>query len=174
MSATQTTLTVLLNMVVMSGAAGGAAGEARGGPIPSNLAVTDDFRTQIEHYWAVSPTLRRQLAVIGDARWVVVAVSVSPIALPRFRRAETTISRYDSGFLRAQVVVPPGADFIELLAHELEHVVEQIEGVDLAASVRGRQGTQDLGGFFETVRARDAGRAAASEVDEALRAAPAH
>jgi hypothetical protein len=168
------TLAVLLNMVVMSGAAGGAAGEARGGPIPSNLAIADDLRTQIEQYSAVSPTLRRQLAVIGDAWWVAVGVRVSPIQLPGFRRAESTISRYDSGFLRAQVVVPPGSDFIELLAHELEHVVEQIEGVDLAALVRERQASQVLGGSFETVRARDAGRAAASEVEEALRAAPAH
>jgi hypothetical protein len=55
-----------------------------------------------------------------------------------------------------------------VLAHELEHVLEQIEGVSLSdAADRTSGGTHRMAdGAYETERARVAGRAAAEEVDQ--------
>jgi hypothetical protein len=158
--------------VVVSAATGGAdtPGEyAQRLSLPLNIAVDEALRGRLEESAALSATLQRQFTLIADSR-AVVEVRLFLGRLPAFRRAETTISRSDSGFIRARVFVPPGADFIELLAHELEHVVEQIEGVDLTALTRTGAATQDVSGVFETVRARDAGRAAALEVELGLRA----
>ena len=100
---------------------------------------------------------------------------MSPVPLPGFRRAETTIKRYEAGYITAEIIVPPGLEFFELLAQELEHVLEQIEGVDLAALIRRGLATRDASGIFETARARDAGLSAALEIEEGLRALrPAH
>jgi len=54
---------------------------------------------------------------------------------------------------------------VELIAHELEHVLERLEGVNflLGAQVRG-SGISLSGGTFETTRAIDAGRRVAREV----------
>ena len=171
MRAVSITLLALLS-VAAPAAAGGAdtPGEhAQRLSLPLNIAVDEALRGRLEEGAALSATLQRQFTLIGDSR-AVVEVRLFLGRLPAFRRAETTISRYDSGFIRARVVVPPGTDFIELLAHELEHVVEQIEGVDLTALTRTGAASLDASGVFETVRARDAGRAAALEVELGLRA----
>lgn len=157
-----------LLMVAAPGTAG-VRGEEPVARAPLPLKIDDAYREEIEEIVALSPTLRRQLSVIAAAP-AHVEVRVSPAQPVSFRRAETTISRYESGYIRAQVLVPPGVDFIELLAHELEHIVEQIEGVDLTALARTGAASRDANGIFETVRARDAGRAAALEVEEGIRA----
>jgi hypothetical protein len=138
-------------------------------PLPRNMAIDDELRDTVEETAALSPTLRRQFAVIASTP-VVVEVRVSPVPLLGLRRAQTEMSRYDTGFIRARVVVPSGIDFVELLAHELEHVLEQIERVDLAALARAGLANRDGDGSYETVRARDAGRAAAAEVEQGQRA----
>lgn len=58
-------------------------------------------------------------------------------------------------------------DQVELIAHEIEHVIEQLDGVDLrvratlpASGVRSR----DHGDEFETTRAIRVGRMVAAEV----------
>ena len=86
-------------------------------------------------------------------------------------RARTTIRKYSSGLLLAVVMIPPRGEYPELLAHELEHVIEQIEGIDLAAlarsgSIRVRQRPD---GAFETARAQNAGLTVATELKAATR-----
>ena len=47
------------------------------------------------------------------------------------------------------------ARYVEAIAHELEHVLEQVEGTDLARLARQRvDGVVDLGGQDETARAQ--------------------
>lgn len=141
--------------------------------LPAKVVVHDAAaRELVEHSVALSPTLRRQIAAIAGAP-VKVEVRVTLATLPAYRRAETTIERYEEGFIRAQMQIPPGTNFVELLAHELEHVIEQIEGVNLTALLRTGGATLDANGIFETIRARDAGRSAAIEAEQALRAANA-
>lgn len=131
--------------------------------IPANVTMHRSLRTEVEDMVAVSPTLRRQFAVIAGAP-ARVEIQVSPAQRRGSRRAETAITRYRFGFIEAMVSLPPGVDFVELLAHELEHIVEQIEGVDLAALARDGRATRDRTGIFETDRAHEAGRAAVREL----------
>lgn len=167
----RTIWTALLAVVTLASSIAATTPEepARRVPLPANVVIDAAIRDEVEELVALSPTLARQFAVVGAAP-AKVEIRVSLARLPAFRRAEATISRYEAGFVAAQITLPPSADFAELLAHEIEHVVEQIEGVDLRAIARTGGATQDVSGIYETVRARDAGRAAAHEVEQALRA----
>lgn len=133
--------------------------------IPSNIQVPESFRPIMTNLLAKSPTLRRQCASIAAARHARVTVHLLPRAIPS--RARARIRRYKAGLLRADVEIPAAGNHAELLAHELEHVAEQIEGVNLArmALLRSDQVRRLNDGSFDTLRAHDAGRAAAREVD---------
>jgi hypothetical protein len=85
--------------------------------------------------------------------------------LPGYCRARAQIVRSPTA-LSAFIDLPISSSFPELLAHELEHVVEAIEGIDLAARAR-QQGSgvfRVLEGVFETARAKRAGRQAEAEI----------
>ena len=79
--------------------------------------------------------------------------------------------------IRARIELPSVTDLTELLAIELERVVEQLEGLDLRALARRRgQGVAEVQqGVYETARARAAGLQVYREVyggtDPALEAA---
>lgn len=54
--------------------------------------------------------------------------------------------------------------YVEHIAHELEHVLEQVDGTDLRRLARhGLDGIVDMGERYETARARAVGQAVASE-----------
>ena len=75
----------------------------------------------------------------------------------------------------AEVHLPPTNGLIELVAHEFEHVLEQIEGLDLRrlARIKG-SGVHELQGrVFETDRAQLAGRIVADQASRQLRTPPA-
>ena len=68
-------------------------------------------------------------------------------------RAQTTIHRYTSGAIKAEIVVLFGENYRELLAHEFEHVLEQIEGLDLRQEAALGRAWLLPSGAFETRRA---------------------
>ena len=86
---------------------------------------------------AQSPTMRRQCAAIADAPHVRVVLQYAP-SPSTFSRALSTINRYEAGFVRVAVEIPVTTDVAELLAHELEHTLEAIEGLDLLSQVKVR------------------------------------
>jgi hypothetical protein len=92
-------------------------------------------------------------------------------------RARTAVSRHAHGSIRATIELPAATDLTELVAHEFEHVIEQLEGIDLRALAQQHaDGVIELqNGAFETVRARAAGRQVYLEVygetDPAVQAA---
>jgi hypothetical protein len=68
----------------------------------------------------------------------------------------------------ASITIAPPHDAVELIAHEFEHIIEQLDGVDLASraavprsGVHEQPGTP---GMFETVRATRIGQRVAAEV----------
>ena len=75
------------------------------------------------------------------------------------RRAESLIGVSADGVTVARVLVPLTAETVELIAHELEHVLEYLDGV----SDRHRSGVT-LGDGYETERAIKAGQRVAREV----------
>ena len=77
----------------------------------------------------------------------------------------------EGGVVVGRVQVPLSATSIEFIAHELEHILERAEGVDLPReSERTGSGVWRAVDGFETQRATDMGRQVAREVGESLRA----
>jgi len=136
--------------------------------IPANIQVADDMKEMMTTLLARSRTLREQCARIEATPRARIVVQMIGHQLGGLTRARATARRYDSGLLTVVIEVPAVsiADFAELLAHELEHVIELIDQVDLAELRRQRAAgvTQTRDGVFETERAQAAGRAAAAEI----------
>ena len=133
--------------------------------LPRNIDVPDKLRATFERLLEHSPTLTRQCRRIGAAPHVRVVIRFAGQAasLPR---ARASITRYEAGALLAEIDLPISRDLIELLAHELEHVIEQMEGIKLADLVREGEGRayRDAAGVYETQRAMLAGQMAATEM----------
>lgn len=111
-----------------------------------------------------SPTFKQQCQRI--AATIVLRVQVRLVPARHGSRGETTIRRYDAGALRADMVLSFGDDYIELLAHELEHVIEQVERVSLTKQLSSGDAWITPAGAFETVRALEAGARARQECDQ--------
>jgi hypothetical protein len=82
-------------------------------------------------------------------------------------RAETTCYREGGLVARAEMWIPLGIEAVELLAHELEHIIEQLDDVDLPALQKHAGSgvrTGSTPGQFETVRAITVGRLVAKEM----------
>lgn len=103
-----------------------------------------------------SETFRRQCQRIAAARVLRIRLGITPQPSGEYR-AVTILERYEAGSLRADVTLVFAENYVELLAHEFEHVLEQVDGVNLRDDVaRGHaQILQD--GAFETRRATEAG-----------------
>jgi hypothetical protein len=140
--------------------------------IPYNLRIGDGMEQQLLALLARSRTLREQCWRIAAAPHARIAVQLTPRLLGSMVRARATARRYETGLLAVVIELPALslAEFAELLAHELEHVVELIDQVDLPALSRQRATgvTRTAQGVFETERAKAAGRAAAAETSDDL------
>jgi hypothetical protein len=83
-------------------------------------------------------------------------------------RARTRMSKDAKGHLSAVVQIGPLHDTEELIAHEFEHIIEQLDGVNLAKRARlahtGVSDTGRRGDMFETIRAQRMGLKVASEL----------
>jgi hypothetical protein len=111
-----------------------------------------------------SATFRRQCARIAAARVLRVTLNVGPLMDP-YARAQTIITRYDAGAIRADVTLRFGEDYLELLAHEFEHIIEQIDRISLADEAAKGRAWKSPGGSFETRRALAAGIRAREEYE---------
>ena len=134
---------------------------------PLNIQVDPLLQPLVEKLLRQSPTVRRQWQAIGASRLVRVSLISSPLLRESWTaRARTAVSRYPQGAIRAVVELPSAVDITELLPHELEHVLEQVEGLDLPALAKdGGSGVQEVDrGVYETARARNAGFDALREV----------
>ena len=138
---------------------------------PSNVRGDAALIRLFMSFVAQSSTMRRQCAVIADAPHVRVVLRSASHPRP-FTRAHSTIQRYDTGFVRVTIAIPVSADVAELLAHELEHTLEAIEGVNLPsqAKVRGSGVTELVEGVYETARAKRIGRLASDEIHHKMSA----
>jgi hypothetical protein len=137
--------------------------------LPANIRTTPALRGAIMPLLARSPTLRAQCARIAAAPRTYVSIDVSAGRFSAETRARSTARRYPSGVLFVDVEIPVASqDFAELVAHELEHVTEFIDRVDFKALAQSRESgivQCTVAGAFESLRAQQAGRAAAAEID---------
>jgi hypothetical protein len=114
--------------------------------------------------WDRSSTFREQCRTLGAAGAFVI---VQPMTKHNTASAISWIGVAPNGITVARVRLLPGSRAVELLAHEVEHVLERIEGVNYLIDARRSASTTLLaGGAFETRRAIAAGRRVAAEVHD--------
>jgi hypothetical protein len=131
---------------------------------PQNLSVPSAYQATIAQMLERSPMFRRQcLRLAGAPELAVVVRMMHPLA--GGPRARTQITQAESNRLLATVEINPLGNFMELLAHELEHIIEQLDGIDLSAKASvARSGVWSCAdGTFETSRAVRVGTLVASE-----------
>lgn len=131
--------------------------------VPANIQLLHDIELAIQLIYDKSPSFRTQLARIAGADHLRVTIQIDP-SIPGRCRAFTRLQRRGQT-IRAEVHIPPSSDHAELLAHELEHILEQIEGVDLYSLAKLRDSGVWAVDFavFETDRAQAAGRTVRAE-----------
>jgi hypothetical protein len=139
--------------------------------LPPTFSVRDDLRQEVDAMLAQSETLRRQCERLAGCP-VYVRISRDSCMRDKPFRAHTTILRTVEGPIIATIVIGPIGHAAEWIGHELEHVIEQVEGVRLKdMAVDSRRAWRSSEDMFETERAIAVGRRVSSEVRASVRAA---
>jgi hypothetical protein len=137
--------------------------------LPSNVTISDAYADTVQTMLRSSATFRRQCARLGAARSLTVTVAPTILPNPQATQALTRIVVRRDGSMHAEVNIGTLGNAVELLPHEFEHILEQLDGVDLASLARlpetGVHAAGD-GEPFETRRAIAVGRQVAREVRE--------
>lgn len=143
--------------------------------LPSNLRTTPPYRQILQSMVRLSPTFRRQCVRIAGEPRLTILLHPATALWTRGARALTNIARQPDGAMGATIGIGPQQDEVELIAHELEHVIEQLDRVDLASlAALADTGVRliDPDRFtFETTRATRVGLTVAQEVRAAGRRA---
>ena len=122
--------------------------------IPANLHMSRDLQPRFNVMLAASPTFRSQCQRLADQTDLYVRLIVDPRLTDGPIRAQSVISRLRSGAVVAFVSIGASPDPAEWLAHEIEHVIEQLEGVKLHALAAMNQNVwRTSRDTFETDRA---------------------
>ena len=130
---------------------------SQGLPPPLSAGVLDvppDMRPPLERMWKESPTFRRQCARLVDESVTIVVRLVERRSELGRAAARTLITTRQGRVTSAEARLASAVD-LHYLAHEIEHVLEQVDGVDLGAAVaQGLHGVErSRQGRFETARA---------------------
>jgi hypothetical protein len=132
--------------------------------LPRNLRVPDNMRPMLMRMLQTSATFRRQIAVLTAKPAVRMTVTYGGMRGDRNYHALSTVRKHQWGAMLVDTTVFVPTDLVEIIAHELEHVCEQMEGVDLKSLSRQKgEGVYDIDGHFETARAIRAGQEATRE-----------
>ncbi|MPZ16639.1 MAG: hypothetical protein GEV06_01805 [Luteitalea sp.] len=134
--------------------------------LPPNVVVPPFLQPHVEEALRSSPTLRAQCHNLARTPSVFVRFLAGGLRGDRLYAARAEIRKYEAGAMIANVVFYLPGNVVEVVAHELEHVLEQVEGLELRhlAEVRG-SGVLRVGrDNYETDRAFDVGRRVSAEV----------
>ena len=134
-----------------------ATKEAPASAWPCRLVITRELRPIVQLAWSRSATFQSQCVRIAQAGTIVFVHVVPSVQI--LRQAQSVIGVTRDGTTVARVLVRLSADTVEHIAHEFEHVLEYLEGVD-----HRRSATMLAHDAYETDRAMDAGTLVAREV----------
>lgn len=168
---------VLAGAIVFAVAGGPEAAPAGGWRSPAarcevmtgSFRIAPQLRDLVVELCRRSPTFRRQVARLTSADGLTVTVQQVVFPSTAAWRARAAMQRVDGQLRAADVRVDTrGARQVaELMGHEFEHILEQLDGVDLKRWV-GHSGVHRVGpdredAPYETERARQVGRLVAGE-----------
>ena len=140
--------------------------------LPPNLISVAVLHPALEKMQQSSPTFRRQCRRLAGASHLRVNLLLEELSRRPSHRARAAMA-YRSGLLVSVTIHLTSFDEpVELIAHEIEHVIEQLDGIDLEAQARTGTVWKREDGAFETRRAIEVGRRVARDVS--LSAATTH
>jgi hypothetical protein len=125
---------------------------------PPQVYVVPKLQRVVKGLFVRSLTFRAQWDRLAREPRLYVRIRFDSSIDNNLYRARSVIRHTDAGIV-AFVDIHPFGDPTEMLAHELEHVIEQLEGLNLARLAAARHEAWSTGhGVFETERAIRAGR----------------
>jgi hypothetical protein len=132
----------------------------------TSIQFAPELRSEVDDLLRRSPTFRAQYQRIAEADSVVVSVNLDVRLCETSYRARTTFRRYQSGVIVAAVAIGPGSHRGEWIAHEFEHILEQLDGRNLPQLANSHaKGVWYSGSdVIETDRAIRAGRTVGDEL----------
>jgi hypothetical protein len=144
------------------------AADSDEGDVPANIRADPGLTHLLRVMMRQSGTFRDQVRRLRARPHVSVSIVLDEEGPPPERsksRAECVISRYEYGRIVARVRVWSWQNLPELIAHELEHVIEYVEGTPfrLMAAHPNSRVWELSKGHFETGRAIAAGQHVARE-----------
>jgi|KBSSwiStaDraftv2_1062776.scaffolds.fasta_scaffold616900_2 hypothetical protein len=134
--------------------------------LPDNIELPRDLERILARVYRGSATFRAQCDRIGAAGGTLSVNVRLDTGIPSSYQAFTMIGRRGHA-LRADVHLPPAAIAIaELVGHEFEHILEQLDGLNLRmlSNVRGSGVRESSFDVYETTRAQRVGRIVAAEL----------
>ena len=132
-----------------------------------NVAIAPALRSIVAAMLRDSVTFRRQCARLAESPSIAVSVDDAVIPDRAPFRAATEFSVDGRGEALARVRLGSRADVEQRIAHEFEHIIEQLDGVDLRSLARRQTaGVHSVCAdtHFETERAIAMGRQVAQEI----------
>jgi hypothetical protein len=130
--------------------------------LPENIEAPEAVLNVMREMWRASQTFRRQMLRISQARQGRVVIEIRTQRSTEFQAA-SLIQRNGAAW-RAKVGVHYDTKLVEMIAHEFEHVIEQMDSIDLVRLAKqGLDGVEPAGDHFETTRAIAAGKRVAKE-----------
>jgi hypothetical protein len=142
------------------------------GHLPFNVVARGVLHSVVGEMLERSATFRQQCEALADAPRLRVHVLIDGVMSHNVRLGETNIRRHEGGVMFAIVEIAAAVDYPVILAHEFEHLIEQLEGHNLPAlSEKSRSGViRTSTGAFETDRAIAAGLTVRREMAASRRA----
>jgi hypothetical protein len=133
--------------------------------LPPNLVASVVVRSLVASMWGLSPTFRRQCARLAEHPEILVHIELR-LGVSNGRANALIERRHGDRHVAVQIEVGNLALYVERIAHELEHVLEAVDGTDLPRLARQRvDGVMNLGRHhYETARAQSVGKMVAREV----------
>ena len=137
--------------------------DAEAPSLPAWISLQDGLAPLVRATLENSPTFRQQCRILAASPDVSASVRVSRPAPGELSRARATM-RDTGGRTVVEIEILRPSDFAELLGHELEHLIEHIDGVDLQAAATRGEAQRREDGAYETRRAIAVGRKVSGEV----------
>ena len=132
--------------------------------LPGSIELEQGLQPIVKWMLEHSPRFREQCRTLAAAPRLRATVTVSYRQPLGTSRARTAFRQTETGGLDAQIEIRRASDMSELLGHEFEHLIEQLDGVDLSAMARSGEARRLTDGAFETERAIAAGQQVSDEV----------
>lgn len=132
--------------------------------LPGSIELEEGLQPIVKWMLEHSPRFRQQCRTLAAAPRLRATVTVSYRQSIATYRAHTAFRQTGTGGLDARIEIRSASDISELLGHEFEHLIEQLDGVDLSILVREGEARRLTDGAFETERAIAAGQQVAGEV----------